>query len=199
MLRFQRVAFGEVVIDLLYDSCNVRSVWNLNLAECFSCKKLSVWRYDKMLYPQITHSHTPNADLPEDIRNDFLEASAILSLSPRGSAALLRLCVQKLCRHLGEKGKNINDDIRSLVEKGLDETTQQALDVVRVVGNDAVHPGLIDLRDDPDVANKLFMLVNHIAEMMITRPKTINEIYQLIPPEKQADIAKRDGRPKQPT
>lgn len=61
---------------------------------------------------------TPNADMDEDIRNDFLEAAAVLDTSPRGSAALLRLCVQKLCVQLGEKGRNVNDEIGALVRKG---------------------------------------------------------------------------------
>ena len=40
------------------------------------------------------------------------------------------------CGHLGESGKNINDDIAALVKKGLNLMIQQSLDVVRVIGNE---------------------------------------------------------------
>ena len=90
------------------------------------------------------------------------ESRTILDLSPRGAAALLRLCIQKLCKQLGQPGKNINDDIAALVKAGLDPKIQKALDIVRVIGNECVHPGTMDLRDDREIAAKLFVLVNRM-------------------------------------
>lgn len=136
----------------------------------------------------------PNPDLPEDVRLDFDEAGRILRLSPRGAAALLRLAIQKLCAFLGEKGKHIDIDIASLVKKGLDPRIQQALDVVRVIGNNAVHPGQVDLRDDVGTAEKLFDLVNIIADAMISQPKRIAEMFDGLPQDARDAIAKRDGK-----
>ena len=107
-------------------------------------------------FPGIKSGVLPNRDLPDDILRDFEEAREIANSSPRGAAALLRLCVQKLCTHLAEKGKNINDDIASLVRKGLNPKIQQSLDIVRVIGNEAVHPGELDLKDDRETALLLF-------------------------------------------
>ena len=86
---------------------------------------------------------------------------------------------------MGEKGKNIDDDIASLVKKGLSPLVQQSLDAVRVIGNEAVHPGTLDLKDDRDTATRLFDLVNIIAEQMISNPKHVKEIYEKIPEEKK--------------
>ena len=134
--------------------------------------------------------------MPQDIRTDFIEASAIVDQSPRGAAALLRLCIQKLMVHLGHKGKSIDEDIGALVKQGLDGRIQKALDVVRVIGNNAVHPGQIDLRDDKAMAIKLFNLVNLVVEATIATPKHIQTLYSALPEGALKAIEKRGGEAK---
>jgi Domain of unknown function (DUF4145) len=171
-----------------------QEVENLYLSQCYSCKGLSVWHADQLIYPKHTISIEPNEEMPPDVKADFLEANDILDKSARGAAALLRLCIQKLMVHLGEKGENINADIGSLVSKGLDKRIQKALDVVRVVGNNAVHPGQLDLQDDKSIATKLFGLVNLIVDSMIAQNKHIEALYDsLVPDTTKAQIEKRDA------
>lgn len=171
-------SYGDV------DDCQV--------ARCCLCDQWSVWHNERMIYPDQGNAPLPNADLPEDIKVDYEEARAIVARSPRGAAALLRLAIQKLCKHLGEKGANINDDIAGLVSKGLLPKVQEALDAVRVIGNEAVHPGKMDLRDDVQTAQNLFGLVNLIAERMITHPKQVDALYENLPETKKEAISKRD-------
>lgn len=109
---------------------------------------------------------------------------------------MLRLAIQKLCFELGGKGKKIDDDIGSLVRKGLSPGVQQALDAVRVIGNEAVHPGTLDLRDDSDTAGRLFDLVNIITEQMISNPKHVKELYDKLPEFKRKAIEERDAKAK---
>ena len=164
------------------------------ICRCSRCHQYSIWIDQKLVYPATTTAPLPNPDFPSDITADYNEARDILSKSPRGTAALLRLSIQKLCKHLGEPGKNINDDIASLVKKGLSSKVQKALDLVRVVGNNAVHPGQIDLKDDTKTANTLFGLVNLIGDVMITQPKHVDELYDLVVPDSEkAAIERRDG------
>ena len=116
----------------------------------------------------------------------------IFNVSPRGSAALLRLVLQKLMLILGETGENINEDIKSLVSKGLPTKIQQALDYCRVIGNNAVHPSQINIDDTPEIAQVLFKMINFIIEEMITKPKELDELYNLLPESARTAIEKRD-------
>ena len=105
----------------------------------------------------------------------------------------MRLVIQKLCIHLEQPGDNLNADIAALVRAGLDPQIQKALDFVRVIGNNAVHPGQIDLRDDRAAAEVLFDLVNLIVERLISVPKRVDEVYGSLPESVLQKIAKRDG------
>lgn len=167
----------------------------VEVVKCYQCKRHSVWVEDRMVYPVSGTAPLPNSDMPAEVLEDYNEARNIVSISPRGAVALLRLGVQKLCKHFGEPGENINTDIGNLVKKGLPEKMQRALDSVRVVGNSAVHPGQIDLRDDVETANKLFVFLNVICDTMITQPKNIDAFYDdVIPDGAKAAIDKRDGK-----
>lgn len=166
-------------------------------AECAHCKERSFWVGEMLVWPDERPVEPPNQDLNPDIQADYAEAASILTRSPRGAAALLRLAVQKLMRQLGEGGKDINSDIASLVRKGLDAQIQQALDFVRVVGNNAVHPGQMALEDDTQTAKTLFWLVNSIAEDRISGPRRIAELYASLPETARRAVERRDypGQP----
>lgn len=168
---------------------------HLSINICCRCNEYGLWIGETMIFPIATVAPFPTEDTPEDVKNDFLEARNVASLSPRSSAALLRLGIQKLMAHLGEDGKNINDNIGNLVKKGLPTGVQQALDAVRVIGNNAVHPGELDLKDDFDTALSLFELVNIIVSVMITQPKKVQTLYDKIPKGAQEAIKKRDKTP----
>lgn len=165
----------------------------LDFVICAHCKMPNLWLHGQLLYPAMSGVPLPNVDLDEDIKDDYLEAASIINQSPRGAVAILRLCVQKVCKQIGEQGKNINDDIASLVQKGLPTKVQQALDIVRVVGNNAVHPGQIDLNDNTETAHSLFALINLIAEVMISQPKHVASLYDTLPAGAIESIRKRDS------
>ena len=161
---------------------------------CFHCDRYSIWYEEEMIYPNFSGIEPPNEDMNDDIKGDYQEAATIVQKSPRGATALLRLGIQKLCIQLGEKGENINTDIKNLVAKNLPVKVQESLDALRVIGNEAVHPGQLDLKDDIETASSLFRLVNFIAEKMITEPKEIAVIYNKIPDSKKEQIKERDGK-----
>ncbi len=163
----------------------------VRVSKCELCNKICLWFFDRMVYPNRGNAPAPNPDMPDDVKKDYEEAASIYTQSPRGAAALLRLAVQKLSIDLGGKGKKINDDIKTLVEKGLPVQVQQSLDIVRVIGNNAVHHGQIDT-DDPEVAGRLFDLLNIITEYMVSMPNRVKGIYGDLPASSIEQIEKRD-------
>ncbi|MGP9552132.1 DUF4145 domain-containing protein [Halomonas sp. AOP42-D1-22] len=172
-------------------------IQNVNISECYNCKDISIWVYDQIVYPSTKVEILPNPDLPPYIIKLFEEAREIVGSSPKGAAALLRLSIQYLCKELGESGKDINRDIASLVSKGLNPLVQKALDVVRVIGNEAVHPGEINLDDNRDTALQLFNVLNLIAEQMITHPKQVEAMYSGLPESKLDGIEQRNKKAKE--
>lgn len=164
---------------------------NLITGHCQHCNNHTLWIGNKMYFPDNGAVQFPNPDMPESVRKLYLEAASILTKSPRASAALLRLSIQILCRELGGSGDNINNDIKELVAKGLPVIVQQSLDIVRVTGNEAVHPGQIDT-DDSKVVTRLFELLNIITEYMISLPNKVGGLYNSLPEDKLNGINKRD-------
>ncbi len=174
-------------------SGNDRADHPIRVGNCQHCRKTTLWINDRMYYPDNGNAPFPNPEMPEQVLKLYLEASSISLKSPRGAAALLRLSIQILCQELGEQGKNINTDVGNLVKKGLPTIVQQSLDIVRVTGNDAVHPGQIDT-DNPETVGKLFDLINIIVEYMIALPKKVSGLYQSLPQDKIKGIDNRDGK-----
>jgi hypothetical protein len=166
---------------------------NVVLSWCHACDGFALWIKDKLAWPAHTLRIDPHPDIPHDIKDDFIEAADIVEKSPRGSAALSRLIVQKLMSHLGGQGKDINANIASLVKTGLEPEIQKALDIVRVTGNNAVHPGEIVLKEAPGTAIALLQLINLVVERRISTRKRIEEMFGNLPAGALEQIQKRDG------
>lgn len=162
-------------------------------SRCEACDREAVYIGGRIVRPGETDAPPPAVDLPLDCLPDYEEARAILPRSPRGASALLRLVIQKLLPHLGATKKTIDSAIGELVALGkIKIQIQQALDTVRVVGNESVHPGEMDLKDDRETALAIFRIVNLIVETEITEPKRLNALYASLPQSKLNGIAQRD-------
>jgi len=181
-------------------------------AECSHCQKSSLWRIEEtkkntagyitpirgtMLFPDTGIAPLPEPDMPKDVKVDYEEAARISAKSPRGAAALLRLGLQKLCKHLGKSGDNINTDIRALAEDNiLPPMVIKVADTVRITGNNAVHPGEMSEEDFDHVASKLFDLLNFIVKKAITEPKELEDLYERVPEKPRVAAEKQDAKNK---
>jgi len=178
--------------------------------ECSHCKNCSLWLIEEteknaggyikptkgvMLFPDTGIAPLPELDMPKDVKMDYQEAARISAKSPRGAAALLRLGLQKLCKHLGKDGKNINSDIRALASDNiLPPMVIKVADTVRITGNNAVHPGEMSEEDFDYVSSKLFGLLNFIVKKAITEPKELEALYEKIPEKPRVSAENQDAK-----
>lgn len=187
------VTHSSNIYGLTGTSGNLDEKWTISI--CEHCNCMIIWFDKNIIYPKKITVSFPNEDLDKDIQKDYLEAANIFSDSSRASAALLRLALQKLCKQLGEKGDNINEDIKNLVKnKNLNPQIQKSLDILRITGNNAVHPGEINVEEKPELVLKLFELINFIAEKMITEPKEVEGFYEELPDNAKEQVKKRDNQ-----
>jgi hypothetical protein len=188
--------WADLTVAEVRDGRNRRGSTPISRSTCFNCGEDCFWHDDKLLYPATVNVPMPSADLPDHLKADYLEARQIVIPSPRGAAALLRLVLQKLLIHLGEPGKDIYTDIGALYQKGrITERTKKILDSVRIVGNESVHPGEINLNEDPGLANALFYLINLIVLDAFSLDKYVDSLYGQLPESKRKGVEDRD-RPK---
>ncbi|MCL6699146.1 DUF4145 domain-containing protein [Sphingomonas sp. NSE70-1] len=183
----------RVDLGSAYGSRHLGEAPVVSMSRCEACGRESIYVGGEIVLPSESDAPPSAADMPTDLVEDYEEARAILPRSPRGSAALLRLVIQKLLPHLGASKKGIDQAIGELVASGKIKTPiQKALDTVRVIGNESVHPGEMNLKDDRETALALFRIINLIIETAITEPKRLEALYASLPKSKLEGIANRD-------
>lgn len=100
--------------------------------------------------------------IPEAIRQDYEEACAIVTLSPKASATLSRRCLQGMIRDFwGIEKKNLYEEISALKDK-IPADLWASIDALRQLGNIGAHMEkdtnvIVDI--DPNEANSLIQLI----------------------------------------
>jgi hypothetical protein len=163
------------------------------LSRCLACRRESPWYGNELKWPLVQMGPVAHEAMPDSIKVLYVEAREVGIRSPRSAAALLRLALQHLLIQIAEE-RDINDAIAKLVQDGLPTRIQQAMDVLRVVGNNAVHPGEIQLDEQPETAAALFTLLNIVVEDRIAQPHQIDEMYKTLPARALEAIARRDEK-----
>jgi Domain of unknown function (DUF4145) len=94
-----------------------------------------------LVYPLGVTRPVP-VEVTDPYAQEFKEATAVLSLSPKASAALSRRCLQTILREKGHtKKKDLFDQIEEIVTSGkLPSHIEEGLHAVRNIGNFAAHP-----------------------------------------------------------
>jgi hypothetical protein len=154
-------------------------------SRCANCQEIMIWAGGKMIFPRGSGAITPSENLSDQCSAIFSEAASVLDGSPRAACALLRLCLENFCEEEGYTKGRLVDKLDKMRESGLLEGVWEALEAVRVVGNDAVHPGSIRLGDKREFADILFELMNFVADSIISRREAAKRLHALLPETKR--------------
>jgi hypothetical protein len=186
----------QVWCRILLENGTGESSGSWTTSRCLLCENYCFWRKQGLVWPIKSGVADPLDGCPKPIKDVYEEARLIFPHSARAAAALLRLAIQMICIECGLPGENLNSDIGALVKKGLPIQIQQSLDLVRVVGNNAVHPGQIVIEDNHQNIEKFFGLVNLTIDVLIVQPAKVAAMFTtLVPPAQQQQIAARDVKP----
>jgi hypothetical protein len=131
---------------------------NLYVSRCYSCRGFAIWVRDRLVFPirgkepaDIIEGEVIEGDfkdIEEDkTADDIQKATAILNRSPKGAAALIRICIRKMMPLLEQSGKNLDDNISSLVGKGLEVEIQQSMDLRQVLRQNPLKLTQFDEKD----------------------------------------------------
>jgi hypothetical protein len=89
--------------------------------------------------------------MPDGVVYDYNGARDIGKKATESFRSLLGRAPPKLMPHIGEHGNNLNDDVASLVRKGLPPEIQRLIDICQVVANNSVLPRETNIRGLNDI------------------------------------------------
>lgn len=162
---------------LLQASEGLYQISDMHICTCNHCNKSSYWYKEKMIVPSESPIEPAILGMPEELAKDYEEAREVFVKSPRVASALVRLLLQKLFRYLGEKGENLNDDIASLVNKGMTPEIPKYLNYFQFSEEEATHPGEITITEPIELTASLFTIINFIVLDRIVQPKEMNAFH----------------------
>jgi hypothetical protein len=180
--------------------------WYLRATPCPECKEDTV---DLAVGPVVSASVVPiakftwvtvhprngsrgpiPAEVPTHIAEDYREASEILLISPKASAALARRCLQTVLRENGYSRKDLYQEIDALLKetdasKAIPESLRMTVDGIRHFGNFSAHP-ITDLTSlqiipvEPHEAEWCLDILDEVFEHFYVRPAKAKERKALL-------------------
>ena len=74
----------------------------------------------------------------------------------------------------------------------MSEHTRKALDLIRINGNNAVHPGEICIEEES--IEDMYKILNMIVQELISNKKQINDMYKNLPESYKESIKRRENK-----
>lgn len=132
--------------------------------------------------------------IPKTIRQDYEEACAIVSLSPKASATLSRRCLQGMIRDFWKiKEKNLYNEISALKNQ-IPADLWSSIDALRQPGNIGAHMEkdtnvIVDI--DPNEANTLIQLIELLMKEWYINREERQKLFSSITTANHSKQSKR--------
>lgn len=165
----------------------------LRLSRCMECHEITIWLDQKMVWPDQQIDHRAHEMMPPTAREEFDEAAKVFRDSPRAGCALLRTCLEKICADRGHIKGTLFARAGSLVSEMSSLHGRQAVDIVRVFGNESIHPGKMEANDIAENAERMFDAINLIVEEVYDRPARFSQLFEKLSPSQRREIERRDS------
>lgn len=134
---------------------------------------------EEIIYPKFSVRVVEN-EVPEQYKAEFLEATAILGISPKASAALSRRMLQNILQKVfGIEKRSLADEIDEFLHmQGVPSHLAGAIDAIRNIGNFGAHP-LKDLHSgeivdvEPGEAEWLLDVLESLFDFAFVQPRRL--------------------------
>jgi hypothetical protein len=144
-------------------------------------ESISEVKSEEIIYPKFS-LRSVESEVPEPYKSEFLEATAILNISPKASAALSRRMLQNILhKQFSIEKRSLADEIDEFIHmQGVPSHLAGAIDAIRNIGNFGAHP-LKDLHSgeivdvEPGEAEWLLDVLESLFDFTFVQPKRLDE------------------------
>ena len=139
-------------IDTLSPAYQTSSNFYVSSMICPACEKQIIKFMDEdddtkhfYIHPRFPTRTPVPKEVPKPLAEDYEEACAVLTISPKASAALSRRCLQSILYLQGYTGKNLAKQVDAILSetdasKALSPALSMTVDAIRNFGNFSAHP-----------------------------------------------------------
>ena len=197
----------ETFLSNFVDMLRIRDVFSAST--CLACNRTAVWRKGsalnspqspiveaELIWPmpeQFERALPP--ETPAGVSQLWEEARRVAPVSARGAAALLRLALQVLLQeHVTPGETHLSTAIAEAFVSGVPEPVLQAMDFLRLTGNDAAHLAEVRLDEDGETLTAMFGLLRYVTEETVVRSARARSLYGSLPQSKRDEIDKRNQK-----
>jgi hypothetical protein len=163
---------GKLIV-ILKEGKHKRSEYGSSLSEITK---------EEVIFPKVILPKKLESEIPQNYRDDYMEAYAVLPVSPKASAAISRRLLQHILREEYKiKKGSLDKEIEEFIHLGnVPSHIGEAVDAVRNVGNFAAHPlkdtstgVVVDV--EPGEAEWLLEVIDALFDFTFVQPRKLQE------------------------